>query len=88
MASHERLIHAKTAPKSASVIISNPNGNSRLKRQQKISYSNSKSFVSLLPSPRRAKALSSARRLDTNDLEMELKHLDDKPKVGRRNEKK
>ena len=35
-------------------------------------YSNSKSFVSLLPSARRATALSSPRRLDTNDLEMEL----------------
>ncbi len=30
-----------------------------------------KSFVSLLPSARRAMALSSPRRLDTNDLEME-----------------
>ena len=44
-------------------------------------YSNSKSFVSLLPSARRATALSSPRRLDTNDLEMELQtigafHLD------------
>jgi hypothetical protein len=35
-------------------------------------YSISKSVVSLLPSPCRAKALSSARRLDTNDLEKEL----------------
>ncbi len=31
----------------------------------------SKSSVSLLPSARRAKALSSPRRLDTNDLDME-----------------
>jgi len=29
MACHERLIHVKIASKSASVIISNPNGNSR-----------------------------------------------------------
>ncbi|MBI1834894.1 MAG: hypothetical protein HYR92_03910 [Burkholderiales bacterium] len=34
-------------------------------------HSFSKSFVSLLPSARRATALSSPRRLDTNDLEME-----------------
>ncbi|MDP2152160.1 MAG: hypothetical protein Q8J66_00665 [Methylotenera sp.] len=33
--------------------------------------SNSKSFVSLLLSASRATALSSPRRLDTNDLEME-----------------
>jgi hypothetical protein len=31
MARHERLIHVKIASKSASAIISNPNGNSRLK---------------------------------------------------------
>ena len=37
-------------------------------------YSISKSLVSLLPSPCRAKALSSARRLDTNDLEKEYEH--------------
>jgi hypothetical protein len=32
MARHERLIHVKIASKSASVIISNPNGNSRIKK--------------------------------------------------------
>ena len=36
-------------------------------------YSISKSIMSLLPSPCRATALSAARRLDTIDLEMELK---------------
>jgi hypothetical protein len=39
-----------------------------------IAYSISKSIVSLLPSPCRATALSAARRLDTIDLEMELRH--------------
>ncbi len=38
------------------------------------SYSISKSLVSLLPSACRATALASPRRLDTNDLEMELIH--------------
>jgi hypothetical protein len=34
MARHERLIHVKNASKSASVIISNLNGNSRLKEDE------------------------------------------------------
>jgi hypothetical protein len=49
MAGHERLIHVKIASKSASVIISNPNGNSRFNQKNKPEIKRGRADVNHLP---------------------------------------